>query len=206
VINKHYKETLCEDNFVVPRVKLRYHGPAITKGLDFVRADIAVNYVDASLLTSKGGAAGDDGSVASRGVSPQQLAAAAVRANSANKMHRVSSGRVSPGVTAQAGAGIADDDRSVVSDLTVASNFSQSERGFVREHRRFALTKSRSLKGHMVISDEMLRLNARQTMSKEFSDSLKEQSVADPSVLVGYQVRTFILLVRAVLSSCLLCS
>jgi hypothetical protein len=196
VVNQKYRETLCEDNFIVPKVKLRYHGPAISKIIPFQRADATVRFVDASALVCNARGVADDASSAGgaspRPVSPGALQAAIIRAQSENKAKRLSQGRMSPA----GGSGGAEmpeiapeiDDSSVVSDITVASNFSQSDAAYVREHRRFALTKSNRVKGDTVITEEMLRLNARLTVSYVSNLGLKEQSLRDPAVLVGYQV------------------
>jgi hypothetical protein len=199
VVNQKYRETLCEDNFVVPKVKLRYHGPAISKIIPFQRADATVRFVDAAALVCNARGVADDASSAGgaspRPVSPGALQAAIIRAQSENKAKRLSLGRLSPGNVGGSGGSempeIAPeiDDSSVVSDITVASNFSQSDAAHVREHRRFALTKSNRVKGDTVITEEMLRLNARLTVSYVSNLGLKEQSLRDPAVLVGYQVR-----------------
>jgi hypothetical protein len=200
VVNQKYRETLCEDNFVVPKVKLRYHGPAISKIIPFQRADATVRFVDASALVCNARGVADDASSAGgaspRPVSPGALQAAIIRAQSENKAKRLSQGRMSPAgnIGGSGGAEMPEiapeiDDSSVVSDITVASNFSQSDAAYVREHRRFALTKSNRVKGDTVITEEMLRLNARLTVSYVSNLGLKEQSLRDPAVLVGYQVR-----------------
>lgn len=223
-MNQRYKDNLYEDHFVMPKVRMRYHGQAITKPIPFQRADVPVRYVDISQLcytapnAGTGGsvAGGDDAStVASPTVSgpvsgpvsapvsgpvsgplpspPAQVPPMISRHNSAGKLPRLSNkGRVSPCVTAGGVTSFKDtpepDELSIVSDITVASNLSTSDAVFVRERRRFAFTKSRHVRGETVITDEMLRLNARQTMSIEASSGLKDQSLADPSILIGYQV------------------
>jgi len=182
VVNQYYKDTLCEDNFSIPKVRMRYHGPPITKSIAFQRSKFSVRYVHSSLLNCNTHKVGDDdASQSSRGIITSQklqIQAAALHANAAEKMRRISSGQnIDFG-----------ENQSIISDVTLASNLSASELGFVRERRRFAFSKSRGLSGALVISDEMLRLNARLTMSLERSNGIKEQSILDPSVLVGHQI------------------
>lgn len=193
MVNQQFKETLCEDNFVLPKVKSRYHGAPIIKAIPFTKADFAVSHVEAKYLYCTGfhASKGDDeSSVGGRVVTTAQLHAAAAQANGTTKTRRFSAGRVASGATSPSGLGTGNDDaESMVSDLTLASNLTESQQGFVRENRRFSFYASKKVEGSEVVNEEMLRLNARKTMSSTYSDSVKESSITDPAVLIGYQVR-----------------
>ena len=180
---------------MLPRVRSRYHGPAITRPAEFARADISVHFVPASLLACPShtlGIADDASSVSSKSISPHKLQTAVLHENAAQKLRRISSGRAplhsGTRSTSVSPTGAEDDDISIVSDITVASNLSSSEMGFLHKHRRFALSKSNAVRGEVVLGDEALRLNARRTMSLQSSEAIKEQSLSDPAVLVGHQV------------------
>ena len=271
MVNQHFKQSLSEYSFVVPRVRSRYHGSPISAPILFTRGDYEVVYVDASKLTctplrppgfisnsnsnvnsnagsrnnsnkkstgggssgyggsrdvsahgtggASGGASGaetggeDDGeSLASASMSAAGTATgngngngtttgnttpAALQSRLSAKLNRRSNGsnigRSSVYIDAAA------DSESMVSDMTVATNLTSSELQFVRENRRFSLFTSQHVHGEEVVSEEMLRVNARKTMSYERSQALKVDSLEDRHVLVGYQVRIKIKKVQRVM-------
>lgn len=197
VVNQHFNDTLCEDNFVLPKVKSRYHGPPITRAIPFSKTEFTVAHHDAKYLyctgfTPRDGGEGDDSSSIGGGggrvVTTAQLQAAAVRASAADKMRRRSSGRGVSFGNARASPGNNEDAESMISDMTLNSILTENQQGFARENRRFSLYSSKKVEGTTVLTEEMLRINARKTMTSIYSDSIIESSITDPAVLLGYQV------------------
>lgn len=190
IVNQKFKDTLCEDNFVLPKVKSRYHGNPIMKPIPFTKSEFAVSHVDIKYLYCTGfQGKTDDESVTGRVVTTAQLQAAAAQANAAGKLRRASSGRFTPGAGgSRPNSPGAEDAESIVSDLTLVSNLTDGQQGYVRDSRRFAFYASKKVEGSDVLTEDMLRLNQRKTMSGAYSESIIESSVADPAVLIGYQV------------------
>ena len=210
MLNQRFKIELCDDDFVVPRVKKRYHGPPAYKPIVFTRCDCTVSCVDMSAMVLKGQPSGKKSSICSGGTGGgdgdgsdecksnlvqgtginNTAALPSIRGidiSTVGQLKRRASGRTAGGDV---------DNESMVSDITLASHLSTSELKFVREGRRFPFFASKHVDGDLILTDDMLKLNAMTSMSYETNLMLQEKSMKEAKVLVGYQVRRNYVLIQ----------
>lgn len=85
---------------------------------------------------------------------------------------------------------INDDNASIVSDITIASHVSEQQRQYVRGSRRFSLFAARHMIEKSSVTSDMftIKRGKGEYLSKEQNDALKEASLRNPLVLLGYQV------------------
>jgi hypothetical protein len=253
-VNAHFKETLCTTQFVLPRVRGRFHGLPISSPVVYTKlSGVVVEAVPESAIAivasstrdhlMVGDSGGGVGGVGGGGESDAEGIAAMGRNRPGSPTDSVGSGTDNPlpprpnsgtwgigagadSASAAAGGGginrggftavnisggggskklnmplksfnarrkssrnMMFDNESVMSDATLASNLATEDLKFVRENRRFPLFSSSHVVGEEVLSEEMLRLHARRTLPLNKSEELKEASMKDPKILVGYQVQ-----------------
>eukprot|EP01032_Pedospumella_encystans_P015949 gene15949-18216_t len=212
-INIRYKENICADNFVLPKVKSRYHGPAFPKPVCFTKIDCTVVYTDMNLLSCSSFKYNSDGETVTSanlqnrdGGSPNSNNKnGATTPSSANKgpssapgvkimlkppraSRRMSSNTHNYTVHTNLPHNTQDETESNVSDMTQQSNFTDTDMNHIRERRRFSMFSSRRIDGVNSITEEMCRLNAHNSIRWDVSQQLKDSSMTDPSCIVGYQI------------------